>query len=168
MYSMSMTGVAKPLCTSISPISCISVKRLMCVYSSVLPESLAQLFQGIGTERAEHEQTVDLEHAMNFGNGLLEVIAPLQSQIRPDQTGAGILERHLLDVTAHIESLIPAGSSTASTRKREGGPANASTLQYRLPASCGRIAHKQLARTVPRTAASVENDIRRILYIIEA
>ena len=46
-----------------------------------LPESLAQLFQRIWTERAEHEQTVDLEDAMNLGNGLLEVIAPLQRQI---------------------------------------------------------------------------------------
>ena len=49
---------------------------------------LAQLFQGIRAEGAEHDKAAAIQHAMTFLKGLVEIIAPLHGQVGPDQVYA--------------------------------------------------------------------------------
>ena len=48
-----------PAPTSMSPRSCMSTKRLMCVWPSTRANARAQLLQRVGAERREHEEAAD-------------------------------------------------------------------------------------------------------------
>ncbi len=131
-------------------------------------EGLAQFLQGIGAESAEHEQTAGLQHPVHLGKRAVDVIAPLQRQIRPHQTGTGILQWHLFNVTTHMACLIPANCQQLLPPGNEG---------TRLKMHCWRnidcqhsragVAQAQLTRAMAGAAAGVDNDIGRVLNVIE-
>ncbi|MBV6448423.1 MAG: hypothetical protein FCKEOINB_02077 [Nitrosomonas sp.] len=131
-------------------------------------ERLAQFLQRIRAECAEHQQPVGAQYAVHFGKGAIQIVAPLQRKVRPDQADAFVLKWQLLDIAAHViaallqrqQTLPPSG---VRTRVREHRPGNIECDQTAL-----RIAFSQLLRAVTGAAAGIENHIRLVFDIFQA
>ena len=152
--SMSMTGSAKPAWTSMSPMSCMSTKRLVCVRPSTPRERRAQLAQRIGPERRERQQAADLQHAAELGERARQVVDPLQRQVAPDEVERDAAQRQRVDVGAH-EAPAP-----APLRARTGAAAGAAACAARAragvrrPPSAARCRARTRARRDSATPSS--------------
>ncbi len=121
---------------------------------------LAQFFQGIRTEGAEHQQSIGTQNAVHFSKGAIQVVAPLQRKVRPNQPDACIFERQLLDIGTHIvaalllqrqQALPPSG---IGPRMRQHCPGNIGCNQLTVGVTFG-----QLLTAVAGTTARIENHL---------
>ena len=83
--STSMTGVAKPLATSMSPKSCMSTKGIGRECGSSIGSGRPQFPQRVRAKAAEHQQPVDPQHALPLREDQMRCRMPMQHEVRKQQ-----------------------------------------------------------------------------------
>ena len=97
---MSITGVDQPLCTSMSPISCMSTKRSVWTSPSTSAKASRNSFSVSGEQREQH-QPVRARHAVPLGKYQMRFRVPVQGQIGPKHVKAVGGERQRGKIALH-------------------------------------------------------------------